>query len=63
MATATVEHTYRESELREYVAWLRPEIARIEAGGAWPPWMTKEQELTRLRGELEWCESILRRGQ
>lgn len=36
----------------DYAAWLRKEIARIEGGGACAPWLTKEQDLERLRAEL-----------
>lgn len=36
----------------EFETWLREEIARIEAGGEWPTWFTKEQAIAALEREL-----------
>jgi hypothetical protein len=62
MTQAVVDHTYAVSELIEYRDFLVKEIRRIKRGGAHAPWLTAEQDLTRLRGELAWARSILRRS-
>lgn len=43
----------------EHAAWLQREIVRIEAGGAWAPWLSKEEDLQRLRDALIEVEEAL----
>lgn len=43
----------------EHAAWLQKEIARIEAGGACAPWLSKEEDLQRLRDALIEVEEAL----
>lgn len=43
----------------EYAQWLDREIARIEGGGEHAPWLTKEEDLQRLKHEREWAKKTL----
>lgn len=56
MATKPAGNFFR---IRHYLHWLLAEKKRIEEGGMWEPWLSKEESLTRFTNEIAYCNKYL----